>query len=134
MHLRTKGKRWYYTIYITEADGKKKPHERVGGNTKRDAERAFLRENRQQDRFGRLQCLKEITVEQYYEEWMVDYVGVNLRSATIDMYKSILIHHIYTAVGKRKLYTITTIDLQKILNEMKESYKRSTVGLVLTVL
>lgn len=134
MYLRKKGKRWYYTIYITEADGTKKPHERVGGNTKRDAERAFLRENRRQDRFGRIQWLKEVTVEQYYEEWLVNYVEVNLRPATIDMYKSILTHHIYPAVGQRKLYTISTIDLQRILNEMKASYKRSTVRLVLTVL
>ena len=89
---------------------------------------------RKMDRFGRIEFLKEITVKEYFEEWITNYVEVNLRPNTIDSYEGILRNHIYPGLGAHKLYNIRTITLQKFINELKTKYKKRTVSLIVSVL
>lgn len=134
MYLRKIGKKWYYTVPVTLSDGTKSKKERVGGRTKKEAEEAYKNEIRRMDRFGRIQALKEITVKEYFQEWLTNYVEVNLSLNTIDSYTGMLENHIYPAIGKHKLYLVKTITLQKMLNDMKIKYKKSTLSLAVSVL
>ena len=86
------------------------------------------------DRFGRIEFLKEITVKEYFEEWITNYVEVNLRQNTIDSYEGILKNHIYPALGAHKLYNIRTITLQKFINDLKNKYKKGTLSLMVSIL
>lgn len=62
-----------------------------------------------------------MTVGEWLEKWINDYMVYTVRESTIEGLRSMLKHHILPAIGSRKLTSLTTADLQKFYNQQKES-------------
>lgn len=61
-HVRKRGKKWYYSFEAASVDGKRKRIERVGGNTKKEAEAALRKAKQQYENTGLLFEPTEISV------------------------------------------------------------------------
>jgi integrase len=132
-YFRKRGEKWYYTIEVESEDGSRKRVERSGGRTKPEAQKAYRDAIRGLNRFGEYFEPKEITVDQYFDEWFHDYVEVNLKQNSIDNYRGIISNHIKPALGVMKLYKIKSLTLQRFINEKKESYSEGTLHSIVSV-
>ena len=132
-YFRKRGEKWYYTIEVEREDGTRKRVERPGGRTKPEAQQAYREAMRGLSRFGEYFEPKEVTVEQFFDEWFHDYVEVNLKQNTIDNYGGIIRNHIKPALGSMKLYKVKSLTLQRFINEKKESYSEGTLHSIISV-
>ena len=126
-YFRKRGKKWYYTLEVGDAHGKRKKVERPGGLTKADCERAYRAAMAEVDQTGEYSAPSNITVEEFFTEWLKEYVEVNLKYNTIRTYKSIVQLHIFPTIGAMKMRRVTRHILQNLLNEKKEGHARRTV-------
>lgn len=133
-YFRKRGKKWYYTLEVRDAHGKRKKVERPGGLTKADCERAYRAAMAEIDQTGEYSAPSNITVEEFYSEWMRDYVEVNLKYNTIKTYSYLVNVHIIPAIGGMKLRRVTRHMLQNLLNEKKEGHARWTLVCICNVI
>lgn len=133
-YFRKRGKKWYFTMYVTNADGTKKYVERCGGTTKALCERAYREAMAAIDDTGKYEAPVHIKVAEFMDEWLEKEVEINYKSNTIDAYKSIVKKHIKPEFGKSALYDLTAAMLQDWLNSLKKDKSKSTVKRIHTVL
>ena len=127
-YFHKRGKKWYYRIEVKDETGKRKRIERVGGDTKPECERAWRAAMADVDQTGEFSEPTNMTVAEYFDEWVAEYVEVNLRKNTIRSYKSTIKNHIKPALGEMKLRRVSARILQNFLNMKKEKYSEQTVG------
>lgn len=133
MYYRQIGKKWYFTVSVEMTNGTTKRIERVGGNTQREARIAAKRFLAGADKDGRLFSPRNITVKEYAEGWLIDYVEVNLADNTIDAYKT-TIKQFIEKFGNLKLVDITPLKLQSFINDLRHKYKASTIQQKINIL
>ena len=133
-YFRKRGNVWYFTVQTTADNGTQKPLERPGGKTKPEAVKACREFIQSLDHYGRCFNPETVTVKEYLDEWLINYVEVNLKPNTIDRYKSIIKEHIVPALGAWKLYKLKGINIQKFINQKKEKYSKQTLHSILAVL
>ena len=133
-YFHKRGKKWYYRIEVKDETGKRKRIERVGGDTKPECERAWRAAMADVDQTGEFSEPTNMTVAEYFDEWVAEYVEVNLRKNTIRSYKSTIKNHIKPALGEMKLRRVSARILQNFLNMKKEKYSEQTVGNMCAIL
>ena len=116
-HVRKRGNKWYYSFEASSVDGKRKRIERVGGRTKKEAEAALRVALQEYENAGLFFEPSEISVADYMDYWLKNYVEMNCKYNTIDGYKRIIENHIKPALGSYKLKSITPAVLQQFVNE-----------------
>ncbi len=114
---RKRGDNWYYYFDLGKVDGKRKKIERKGGKTKKEAEAALRKALQEYENAGLLFEPTEISVSDYMDYWMKNYVEMNCKYNTIDGYKRIIANHIKPVLGSYKLKSITPAILQQFVNE-----------------
>lgn len=62
-----------------------------------------------------------LTLEQWLDKWLADYMTLTVRESTMNSYKSITEHHIKPLLGGEKIGSITTADIQKMYNWLREN-------------
>jgi integrase len=115
--VRKRGNNWYYYFDLGKVDGKRKKIERKGGKTKKEAEAALRKALQEYESAGLLFEPSEISVADYMDYWLKNYVEMNCKYNTIDGYKRIIENHIKPALGSYKLKSITPAVLQQFVNE-----------------
>ena len=133
-YIHKRGKRWYYRIEVKDETGKRKRIERVGGNSRQECEKAYRTAMAEVDYSGDFSEPSNMTVSQFLDEWVAEYVEVNLRKNTIRSYKSTIKNHIKPALGEIKLRRVSARILQNFLNTKKEKYSAGTLGNMAAVL
>ncbi|WP_286909683.1 tyrosine-type recombinase/integrase [Clostridium sp. UBA1652] len=120
--------KWYYYFNTSKVDGKYKKICRVGGKTKVEAEKALRKAMTEYENTGRSTALSNISVSDYFNFWLDQYVKVNLKHRTYNEYKQIVDSHIIPKFGKHKLNSLDPSTLQEFLNSKKlEGYTKNTV-------
>lgn len=133
--VRKRGNRWYYYFDLGKVDGKRKKVERVGGNTKREAEAALRKALQEYENAGLFFEPSDISVADYMDYWLKNYVEMNCKFNTIDGYTRIVNNHIKPAIGSYKLKSITPAVLQQFMNEKSNrGFSKSYLVNMLTVL
>lgn len=133
--VRKRGNRWYYYFDLGKVDGKRKKVERVGGNTKREAEAALRKALQEYENAGLFFEPSDISVADYMDYWLKNYVEMNCKFNTIDGYTQIVNNHIKPAIGSYKLKSITPAVLQQFMNEKSNhGFSKSYLVNMLTVL
>jgi len=125
MYLRQIGKKWYFTIWVTLPDGKRKKIERVGGKTQkeaRDAARALIRK---EDINGTYCDPGEITLQQCVEKWLTITAKALYSEETYKTYRSVARSKIFKPIGDMKLKDVTTIFLQEYLMKLTQENSQS---------
>ena len=62
-----------------------------------------------------------LTLGQWLDKWLADYMTLTVRESTLSSYKSIAEHHIKPLLGDEKIGSITTADIQKMYNWLREN-------------
>ena len=62
-----------------------------------------------------------MTLGQWLDKWLADYMTLTVRESTLNSYKSITEHHIKPLLGDEKIGSITTADIQKMYNWLREN-------------
>ena len=118
-----------FRIYVGKENGKDKYIKRRGFTTKAKARAALLQ--LQEDIENGEQSRKEITVEEIAKKWLEDYSETVQESTYIKTSRNFK-NHIYPVFGKRKIATITPLQMQEQANEWSKKlvYGRKMKGLM----
>lgn len=134
-HVRKRGDKWYYSFEMASVDGKRRRVERVGGTTRKEAEKALRKALHDLDATGIYHQPKDLSFADYLDEWIQVYAAANLKFATCDNYKRLIKNHIKPALGHYALKNLRPNVLQEFLNAKKEAkYAKSTVKLIFAIL
>lgn len=132
-YYRKRGDIWYYTIGVILPNGKRKNVEKAGGYSRADAKAACRKAIAEMERRGKYEDTK-IVLTDLLDEWMENYIELNLSENTYSSYKSKIDNHISPALGAYKIKDITAKILQDFINEKKSQYKKSTMKVFLAII
>jgi integrase len=116
-YLRKRGNKWYYSFEAANVNGKRIRVERVGGSTKKEAERSLNAALHEYHNSGLLFEPSEVSVSDYLHYWIDNYAKVNCKPNTIISYSRIVNKHLIPALGFYKLKTLTPATLQELINK-----------------
>ena len=74
--VRKRGDKWYYSFEAGTINGKRKRVERVGGNTKKEAEKALREALNGFENAGSHIDENNISVADYFDHWFKEYVEI----------------------------------------------------------
>ena len=133
--VRKRGKRWYYYFEDINDDGSRKKVEKVGGDTRPEAEAALRKVLSYIDETGQYFLGTDTRVKQYLDFWMEEYVKLNLKYNTYENYRFTIKNHINGYLGKKKLTDLSPALLQNFINaEFKKGYSKKTMTITHSVL
>lgn len=116
-HVRKRGDKWYYSFEASSVDGKRKRIERVGGRTKKEAEAALRKALEEYNNAGLHFEPNSISVSDYLDYWLKNYVDLNCKYNTQRAYKNMIDAHIKPAIGIYQLKSLTPAILQQLIND-----------------
>lgn len=135
--VRKRGNAWYYYFELATVGGKRKRHERraTGATTKSEAQTILRKAITDYEESGILFEPSKISVADYMEFWLEEYVDLNLSHSTLDNYKSVVENHINPAIGSMRLSSIAPEVLQKFINDKhRDGFARKTLTIFHSVL
>ena len=116
-------------------DGSRKKVEKVGGDTRPEAEAALRKVLSDIDETGQYFLGTDTRVTQYLDFWMEEYVKLNLKYNTYENYRFTIKNHINGYLGKKKLTDLSPALLQNFINaEFKKGYSKKTMTITHSVL
>jgi len=135
--VRKRGSTWYYYFDLGMVEGKRKKIERTaeGAKTKTEAESVLRRKITEYENVGMVFKPSELTLHDYLNYWMQEYVELKLKLNTQYNYENTIRLHISPELGKYKLKSLTPEVLQKFVNsKVREGYARKTVEIMIGIL
>lgn len=125
---RKRGNTWSYYFDMGKVDGKRKRKEKGGFATKKEAEAALAKAINEYNNSGQVFKPTEISVSDYMDYWMREYVELNCSLNTYNAYSGIIENHIKPKLGTYKLKNLNSSTLQAFLNDIsKNGYARNMV-------
>lgn len=115
--VRKRGEKWYYYFDLGTVNGKRKKIERVGGKTKKEAEKALRDALNEFENEGQLFSDNEMSFSDFLDFWYKEYVLLNCKYGTQKNYEKIIKNHLKPDLGKYKLKNLNPAILQKFLND-----------------
>lgn len=132
--VRKRGEKWYYSFEVPGEKGKRKRIERVGGRTKADAEKVLIKAMSEFEDLGRVTSKNNISLYDYLDFWLKEYVEINCRIRTKQIYE-LNIKRIKSFIDNCKLSTLSPAMLQKFINKLYTSkYALNTKNSIRTTL
>ncbi|HBG4972594.1 TPA: site-specific integrase [Clostridioides difficile] len=133
--VRKRGNKWYYYFELAIVEGKRKKIERVGGDTKKEAQTALRIALSEYEDCGNVFDENNISVSDFLDFWYKEYVMLNCKFQTQNNYKRAIENHIKPNLGRYKLKLITPLIIQNFLNDKsKENYSSGTIRVIKGVL
>ena len=62
-----------------------------------------------------------MTLGAWLDKWLDDYMALTIRESTMDSYKTMTKHYIKPYLGEEKIGSVTTADIQKLYNWLREN-------------
>ena len=62
-----------------------------------------------------------MTLGEWLDKWLSDYMALTIRESTMDSYKIMTQHYIKPYLGDEKIGSVTTADIQKLYNWLREN-------------
>ena len=122
-----------YRFEIAKINGKRQHASKSGFRTQKEAEAAGIQALAEYNNSGQVFKPNEISVSDFLDQWIEQYVEMNLRPNSISSYKGIIKNHIKPAVGHYKLQSLNPSTLQSFVNAQKEKgYSKQHVDLILS--
>lgn len=116
LRTRKRGKNWEYSFEAAKIDGKRKSISKGGFRTKAEALEAGTKAQAEYNNSGSVFEPSSISVQDYFDYWMTNYVKRECKINTIQSYSNIIRIHINPYLGKYMLSSITPSILQEHLN------------------
>lgn len=126
---------WEYRFEGAKVNGKRKLISKSGFRTKKEALEAGNKALMEYNSGGQIFTSNEISVNDYFDVWIEQYVKVNLRPKTVASYQGIINNHIRGNLGPYKLNSLTPSILQGFANNLKSKgySKRHIVNILSTI-
>lgn len=132
-NIRKRGEKWYYSFEIAKSDRKR--IERVGGYTKKEAQLALVKAISEYSEMGKTFKISEISVSDYFDYWIREYVKVNCRFNTQLAYIALIENHIKPAFSIYKLKDLSPSLIQEFINKkFLSGFSRSFLVNLISVL
>ena len=132
---RKRGSTWSDSFDQGTVGGKRQKRERGGYRTRKEAQAALAAAVAQYNRAGMPFSPKDITVADYLDQWLKEYVGVNLKFSTQISYTQVIQYHLKPRFGSYRLASLTTAAVQQYANDLKrDGYAKSTLVDIISVL
>lgn len=106
-HVRKIGGKWHYVIEMAKIGGKRQRIQKGGWNTKTEAQEK-LRDTLSLYKDGGKVDIKEMSVSDYFDYWMENYVEKKLKYNTQKNYQNAVNKYIKPEIGKYYLSSITS--------------------------
>lgn len=123
---RKRGNKWQYYFEGASINGKRKQIVKSGFATKKEAKLAGMQARLEYENGGVTYDPKNISVSDYFDEWIKLYVDVNLQLSTKKCYTNLINKQIKPRIGKYKLSAITSAIIQELLNDLHKQGKSSS--------
>lgn len=124
---------WEYRFEMAKVDGKRQHASKSGFKTQKEAEEAGTKALAEYLNAGQVHKPNDISVSDYLDQWIEQYVMVNLKPNSQSSYKGLVNNHIKPAVGHYKLQSLNPSTLQSFVNAQKEKgYSKQHVDLILS--
>lgn len=124
---------WEYRFEAAKIEGKRKHISKSGFKTQKEAEAAGTKALAEYLNSGQVHKPNDISVADYLDQWIEQYVMVNLKPNSQAAYKGIVNNHIKPAVGHYKLQTLNPSTLQSFVNAQKDKgFSKNHVDLILS--
>lgn len=134
-HLRKRGDKWYFSFELASVGGERKRIERVGGRTKKEAAAKMRQAMAEYDRAGQMVDESDMSVSDYFDYWMANYVEINLRYNSKKQYTSLIENHMKPSLGMYRLSSLTSGKIQEFINtKYEEGYSESTLSVMRTIM
>lgn len=128
LRTRKRGKGWEWSFEGARINGKRKPISKGGYRTKAEAVAAGTKAKAEYDSAGRVFQPSEVSVSDYLDYWLENYVRRNLAYNTQKDYQKKVDLHIRPAFGKYRLVSLEPDLIQKWVDRKKgDGYSRSMV-------
>lgn len=122
-----------YRFEMAKVNGKRKHASKSGFRTEKEAYEAGTKALAEYLNAGTFHKPSEISVADYLDQWLEQYVNMNLRPNSQSTYKGIVNNHIKPAVGHFKLQSLTPSVLQDFVNDQKKKgFSKQHVDLILS--
>lgn len=132
---RKRGDKWYYSFDLGMINGKRKRIERVGGKTKKEAEKKLREALATYENSGSVFEASKVSFADYLDYWLKNYAELEYKHNTIQNYKQIIKNHLKPALGDYKLKSLTPSVLQEFINKKSLSgYSKNHLTGILNVL
>lgn len=115
--VRKRGNKWYYYFDIAKENGIRKKIERVGGKTKKEALEKLRIALSEYDNCGTITEETNISVSDYLDYWLKEYVEINCKYNSRISYSRIIKIHIKPNIGSYKLSKVSSNVLQELINK-----------------
>ena len=112
INVRKRGQKWQYQFEAAKIEGKRKQITKSGFNTKKEALDAGVKALAEYNNSGLHFEPSEISMSDYLDYWLENYVELNLRTNTITNYKGIVDNYLKPSLGIYKLKSLTPSILQ----------------------
>lgn len=133
--IRKRGEKWEYRFEVARVNGKRKHISKSGFRTKSEAKEAGTLALAEYLNGGSLILPSEMSLSDYLDLWMDQYVRVNLRHKTISSYQGIINNHIRSKLGHFRISSLSPSYLQGFANDLKKAgYSRRHVINILSLL
>lgn len=136
-HVRKIGGKWHYVIEMAKVGGKRQRIQKGGWNTKSEAQEN-LRKALNLYKDGGKVDIKEMSVSDYFDYWMENYVEKNLKYNTQKNYQNVVNKYIKPEIGKYYLSSIGPARLQELVNKLPNGFStplaKHSVEIIFTVL
>jgi integrase len=130
---RKKPANWEYRFPIASINGKRQHASQAGFKTQKEAEAAGTKALAEYLNAGQIHKPSDISVADYLDQWLEQYVYVNLRPNSQSTYKGIVNNHIKPAVGHYRLQSLNPSTLQDFVNDQKKKgFSKQHVDLILS--
>lgn len=118
LNVRKRGKKWEYRFEGAKIDGKRNQISKGGFNTKSECVIAGTKALNEYNNAGLHFEPTEMSLSDYLDYWMDNYVKIECRENTQRIYSDIIRIHIKPYLGAYRLKAITPMVLQKHLNKL----------------
>ena len=109
---------WQYRFELAKVDGKRKYASKAGFKTKEEAEKAGNIALAEYLRAGKHFEPSEMSVADFLDYWLNNYVVVNLADNTVSSYTNIIKNHLKPRIGHFMLKSIDVMTLQNMINDI----------------
>lgn len=117
INVRKRGQKWQYQFEAAKVEGKRKQITKSGFKTKKEALEAGVKALAEYNNSGSHFKPSEISVSDYLDYWLKNYVELNSRINTITLYKAIIENYLKPSLGVYKLKSLTPSILQSYINK-----------------
>lgn len=126
---------WEYRFEMASVNGKRQHASQGGFRTQKEALAAGTKALAQYLQAGQLHRPEETSFSDYLDQWIDQYVNVNLRQNTQRNYLARIKNHIRPSLGHYKLQSVTPSTLQSFANSLKEKgYSKNYISGIFSTL